>query len=76
VRMKRNWRGGGLAFELVFLIVFHVINRVILVINVDDSLYFQHFGHFTLYELYHNLKVSIYILIQVVIHVQTDIFFL
>ena len=48
---------GGLEFELVFLIVFYVIYKVVLVINLDDSLF--HVLHFTFYELYHNLKVSI-----------------
>ena len=63
-----------LAFDLVFLIVFYVINRAILVLNLNDSSYFHHVGQLTLHELYHNLKVSIYIRRQVLIHVHTDFF--
>jgi hypothetical protein len=71
---KGGWGGWMLVFELIFLIVFYVINKVVLVINLDDS-YFHNIGHFTLYE-HLNLKVSIYIFRQVVMHVQTNIFFL
>ena len=38
MKMKR----GRLAFELLFPIVFYIINKVVLVINLDDSLYFHH----------------------------------
>jgi hypothetical protein len=62
----------GVGFELAFLIVLYVIDRVIFVINLDNSLYFNQIGHFTLYELHHNLKVSEHLYLHASAYPYTD----
>jgi hypothetical protein len=43
-----EWK--GVVFELVFVIMLYVIDSAILMMYLDDSLYFNNVGHFTLWS--------------------------